>query len=555
MSTQKLTLAKVIVHNIKSIEDCKIDLGDSNYIFGPNNSGKSNLLFALNLAFGNVRLEREDVFCSKESPFSESKEAYVDLMFRPQDGGEFSEEWAMALGTDISVIPYEYFAFRTSFKYDGRNNSYHRTRQVITDWDGAHNVVGHLKDSEMRLFECFFIDAQRDISDDIGNRQSLWNRRISKMELSDDIRDRFDSAVGELNSDIVNGSPILRRLSEGLAKVPSGGNLVIEPLPSSVSEIYNGLEVRVVEEGKTIPVSSLGLGSRSIATIKSVQMLADMSSETDGPHYTLILMEEPEEHLHPQLQHVISSEIAGIQTQKVLTTHSPRILSGAGIRDMIHCSHDGVRTTFDSGGLGENIGDDAEKNIAYIPPEFLFSNLIVLVEGKTEILAFPVYFKNRFTLPPEAFNVTFVEARGHHYTPFLQLIKEFDLKWLMFSDGDALKDVEEQISQVFNVSAEEFMNGPDRTIFMLPVKDYEYYIAKECYATVYSALSESEGRSLETKLKNKKAFDTNWEKLAQVLKGDKTGNAEPMAKAICDSECIPPLINDLLDQIPRRLTE
>lgn len=559
MVAQKLSLTKIGIHNIKSVDDCVLDIGNKNYIFGRNNSGKSNLLYAINLAFGNTRLEREDLFISADSPFTEDKIVYVDLLFEPE-GGTFDEDWMTVLGPMIIVGKNQSFGFRTIFEYDGRNNSYHRRRKALKSWsDQAIPSEESVTESEMRYFECFFINAQRDISEDIRNRQSLWNRKISSIEVPNSVASGFQETVRKLNDSLVKESEVLSRLTKEFEKVPSNGKLVINPLPVSTSELYNGLDIKVEQNGTLIPVSSIGLGSRSIATITAIETLSNMAYENDEPHYTLILIEEPEEHLHPHLQSVIGEELRKLKTQVVLTTHSLNILGTANLNEMIHVGHDGARSKISRYRESDIQDNKVEEQIRRRLPMMLFSKVVIFAEGRTEENALHRFFERRFGYPPEYLDVSFIRVEGSkNYKPFLKMAREFNLDWFIFSDGekDTIETVTTQLNSVFSDEKSFNWNEVMSRVFFIPNHmNYEHFIVAECYDSVYESLLDFFGEDTFRKmLMNQKNEDLK-EKLAGMMNNfkGKPGATITVVDAICDNNTVPPLIIKLLDKIEGRI--
>ncbi|WP_089612214.1 AAA family ATPase [Dehalobacterium formicoaceticum] len=50
-----ISLTNIRVNNFRSLENIDLTINKTNIIIGQNNCGKSNLLKAINIAFGNVR--------------------------------------------------------------------------------------------------------------------------------------------------------------------------------------------------------------------------------------------------------------------------------------------------------------------------------------------------------------------------------------------------------------------------------------------------------------------------------------------------------------------
>ena len=59
-----MKIKQIRVDGYKNLIDCKVDLGDFNVLVGPNNSGKSNLLQAIQMLgalwFGDQEILRSD---------------------------------------------------------------------------------------------------------------------------------------------------------------------------------------------------------------------------------------------------------------------------------------------------------------------------------------------------------------------------------------------------------------------------------------------------------------------------------------------------------------
>ena len=92
--------------------------------------------------------------------------------------------------------------------------------------------------------------------------------------------------------------------------------------------------------------------------------------------------------------------------------------------------------------------------------ELIFSSAIVLCEGITEEQALPIYFKEFFGVEPVFLGINIIGIGGQNYQTYLKFIKEFELKWYIFSDGEkaAKKSVNKAVKVLTDVSYENLPN-------------------------------------------------------------------------------------------------
>ena len=101
-----------------------------------------------------------------------------------------------------------------------------------------------------------------------------------------------------------------------------------------------------------------------------------------------------------------------------------------------------------------------EREVINTHGELIFSSAIVLCEGITEEQALPIYFKEFFGVEPVFLGINIIGIGGQNYQTYLKFIKEFELKWYIFSDGEkaAKKSVNKAVKVLTNVSYENLPN-------------------------------------------------------------------------------------------------
>lgn len=506
-----IILSKIRIANYRSIESLSLDLGMINLLIGQNNVGKTNFLKALNLVIsGSNDISENDIFVAREERLSRTKIAIIDILLQPINESqeiceEFSDFWTSVftetwITTNISEG--NYVAIRTEIKFDPIKDNYSLNRRCIRQWgDKIENAQIDNKrvvfNEDMRTYlQSFYMDANRDIVQDLRSRKSYFGRVTSDYVLSQETIDEIEEKLSAANAKIIESIPSLRQTKKRIAAIGNtigspNSNVEIEPLARKISDLNKGMDI-VMQDGNaaSFSIAQQGYGTRSWISFLTLSAFVENQSEKlqeddDAEQFIMLTMEEPEAHLHPQAQRQLFDQISHFKGQKVISTHAPSLVAQCALEDVIYFKkQDGKTTATRYRGNVSNSGDEESifREVLNTRAELLFASAVVLCEGITEELALPVFFANYFGCAPYSLGINIVNTGGQKYKPYLSLIKDFEIPWFIFSDGEekTIKTVDAAVRDVFGLGVGDLSN----VVILENGDDYERYLIKEGYSNL-----------------------------------------------------------------------
>lgn len=241
-----------------------------------------------------------------------------------------------------------------------------------------------------------------------------------------------------------------------------------------------------------LPDSYNGLGFKNL--IYMVVEILDLqerwkAEEEKRPPLHLIFIEEPEAHLHAQLQQVFIRNVLGLLeiegeddgafvSQIVVTTHSPHILYERGfapIRYFRRYTADGEQTTkvlnlsrFQKGDAPKD-RDFLQRYLKLAHCDLFFADAAILVEGNVERLLLPLMIEKAAKTLRSA-SLSILEVGGAFGHRFKELIEFLGITTLIITDIDSVKVVaaaandadDEDEEKEFEVPAEEEGGEPQK---------------------------------------------------------------------------------------------
>lgn len=521
-----IAITEARVRNFRSLADIEVAVSDLTLLIGANNAGKTSFLDALFVAIGAGRktVGADDVrLAPGESTAPKAREVLIDLMIRPVDAaGKVAESYPEGSfwvglwggpGIAIDDASNEFTGIRTSIRWNEARGEHVLERRFLKEWRPFADWIGaavhdrNVTAAQMEPLALHYVDAKRDLDEDLRRPGSFWRRLTEDLGLSESEIAAMEVTLSEINQQIVDRSAILKHLKENLGGLQNvvaadSGSVEIAPVARKLRDLSKGVDVSFNTAGaQSFPLARHGMGTRSLASLLVFRAFAawrnKQATEGGDKIHSMLALEEPESHLHPQAQRSLFGHIKAITGQRVVSTHSPYFAGQAQLEELrlfLKTNGDTKVTKLDPSALHKDDVRKLQETVIDTRGDILFSRAVILFEGQTEEQALPIWADKYWGATVHELGFCFVRANGTDYFPFIWLAKELNIPWYVFADGEA--DPVAKLEAALKKAGEKVAVDCPNVIVHPAGKNFESQLLEEQYLPqIETALDAMDGQA------------------------------------------------------------
>ena len=471
-------LSKLTIKGFRSFgpEGVEIEIGKKMIAFiGLNSSGKTAALEGLRKLFGNKSeqwITREDfhIAFDEDVDDAESKKMSIEVRieFDDEDDGVpsfFSEMVVEEEGTDpYSRIRLEATWIKSDLTQQGDIDQNLYFIKVAEGEAEEGEAKKHYPTYLRSLIQIIYVPAIRRPTEQIKYASgSILFRVLNNIDFNEEFKQEFDDILGEINNlflGIKEFETVQKSLQHFWSQFHKDSRYKESNLNFGTSElesILKKLEVNFspAPGSRKFYVDDLGDGYRSLFYLTLVCALLDIEEklvvddEVDRvkrPLLTILAIEEPENHIAPQLLGRVVKILQEIakksNTQVFLTSHTPAIIKRLDPETIFHFQISKESETVVN---GIELPDKADEAYKYVKeavqnfPEIYFAKLVVIGEGDSE----EVIFNRLMRLKRLDFddNIITFAPLGHRFVNHIwKLLQKLEIPFVTLLDLDLERD-------------------------------------------------------------------------------------------------------------------
>ena len=470
-----MRISRVVIRNYRAIECLDINVDNELCcLIGENNAGKTAIIRAIQLCIDVAlpsyfrSLSREDINASVD--VSSPSQVLIGLELTDFEGKE-NEEALVATwktGVDAARIFYR-FRPKPSIREQLDNDEIEEGNLALDDYsweikgggDPAIDLLDiewnddgigeSIRFSDLQSFLVTHLPALRDVETDLRNfRLSPLIKLIEAFDIDSAEQQALVAILDDANDQISQSQTIaqvadaiderFKEVSGPAFEMDAGVGLsasTFRAILQNLKIILSDLSLQDFEPGRN------GLGMNNILYIAILLEYLKRRVEGGNSSGQLVLIEEPEAHLHPQLQASLMTALIDTGVQVILTSHSTHVTSHVSLATVVSLTKRSnatisVGNLASNSDLDDNEVADLERYLDSTKSSLLFARKVMLVEGPSELFLIPDLFQSVEGVDLERAGISVVAIHGVHFDVYAKLFQAGSLekKCAIVADAD-----------------------------------------------------------------------------------------------------------------------